>query len=168
MTDDKDRICPHCRCLMMEQDDDSGEWWCCTCFGIGADYEKTKNGVRAEVSGRTHGCLVASDVRTYGLLLGMDAGKMSDNNPYGHEDCYMNTQQPTSEIAHNGIGLPTRTQHPATPSTDPFHELSCIFQRSLNNGDDMTTRPHKITLHMSGVDLIRLVQLAMYPTGERK
>lgn len=76
-----------------------------------------------------------------------------------------------------GIGLPTRTTHPATPcpSTDPFHELVCIFQRSLNifqrslnNGEDMTTRPHKITLHMSGVDLIRLVQLAMCPTGERK
>lgn len=82
----------------------------------------------------------------------------------------MNTRQSTSEIGHNGIGLPTQDRHPATPTTaaDQFHELSCIFQRSLNNGDDMTTRPHKITLHMSGVDLIRLVQLAMYPTGERK
>lgn len=95
---------------------------------------------------------------------------MSDNNPYGHEDCYMNPSQPTSEIGHNGIGLPTRNTHPATPcpSTDPFHELSCIFQRSMNSGEDTTTRPHKITLHMSGVDLIRLVQLAMYPTGERQ
>ena len=88
-----------------------------------------------------------------------------DANPYGHEDCYMNPNTNTSEIGHNGIGLPT-----PCPSTDPFHELACIFQRSLNTGnpDDLTTRPHKITLHMSGGDLIRLVQLAMYPTGERK
>lgn len=120
---------------------------------------------------------------------------MSDNNPYGHEDCYMNQSQPTSEIGHNGIGLPTqRTPYQSgyedamdrgifasgTPSPENFDEyhrgyreghaaiLACIFQRSMNNGDDMTTRPHKITLHMSGVDLIRLVQLAMYPTGERQ
>lgn len=100
---------------------------------------------------------------------------MSDANPYGHEDCFMNDPQTTnmtvtSEISHNGIGLPTRERHPATPcpSTEPFHELACIFQRSLNNGEDMAARPHKITLHMSGADLIRLVQLAMYPTGERK
>ena len=95
---------------------------------------------------------------------------MSDANPYRHEDCFMNPNTNTSEIGHNGIGLPTRTTHPATPcpNTDPFHELVCIFQRSLNTGEDMTTRPHKITLHMSGVDMIRLVQLAMYPTGERR
>lgn len=92
-----------------------------------------------------------------------------DANPYGHEDCYMNPNTNTSEIGHNGIGLPQR-RHEATPQpkADDFHELVCIFQRSLNNGEDMTARPHKITLHMSGVDLIRLVQLAMYPTGERK
>ena len=77
----------------------------------------------------------------------------------------MNQSQTTSEIGHNGIGLPTQDRHLAA---DQFHELACIFQRSLNSGDDTTTRPHKITLHMSGVDLIRLVQLAMYPTGERK
>ena len=107
----------------------------------------------------------------------------------------MNQSQPTSEIGHNGIGLPKqRTPYQSgyedamdrgifasgTPSPENFDEyhrgyreghaaiLACIFQRSMNNGDDMTTRPHKITLHMSGVDLIRLVQLAMYPTGERK
>jgi len=90
-----------------------------------------------------------------------------DANPYGHEDCFMNPNTNTSEIGHNGIGLPKRTTHPETPSNEDFHELVCIFQRSLKIVEDMTTRPHKITLHMSGVDLIRLMQLAMYPTGER-
>lgn len=33
---------------------------------------------------------------------------MSDDNPYGHEDCYMNPPKNTSEIGHNGIGLPTQ------------------------------------------------------------
>ena len=124
----------------------------------------------------THLDTTLSALDTLGYRVVLDA------NPYGHEDCYMDQHMQTTDvtmkapqladgvISHNGIGLPTQERHPATPqpAADSFHELVCIFQRSLNNGDDMTTRPHKITLHMSGVDLIRLVQLAMYPTGERK
>lgn len=107
--------------------------------------------------------LSALHLHGYGIFL--------NANPYGHEDCHMNPNTNTSEIAHNGIGLPTRTTHTATPcpSTDPFHELACIFQRSLRTGqDEPADRPHRITMNLSGVDLIRLVQLAMYPTGERK
>lgn len=36
-------------------------------------------------------------------------------NSFGHEDCWMNPNMTTSEIGHNGIGLPTRTTHPSTP-----------------------------------------------------
>lgn len=77
----------------------------------------------------------------------------------------MNTNTTTGEIGHNGIGLPTQTRHPATPtpSTDPYYELVGIVRRSMKNDETEPTKPHKITMHMSGVDLIRFVQLVMIP-----
>lgn len=113
--------------------------------------------------------LSALHMQGYGVFL--------DANPYGHEDCWMNCPQTTdvtttfpikSEIEHNGIGLPSPCPT-CIPSTDHFHELCCIFQRSLRTGqEEPADRPHRVTMNLSGVDLIRLVQLAMYPTGERK
>lgn len=73
------------------------------------------------------------------------------------------------EIGHNGIGLSTQERHPATwpggkPSirpaiTDHLIELVAIIRRSTDG--DKATRPHRVTLNMDGLDLIRFVQLAM-------
>lgn len=50
----------------------------------------------------------------------------------------------------------------AISSTDPFYELVCIFQRGLKSDDgDGTHRPHKILLHLTGEDLVRVVQLCL-------
>jgi len=77
------------------------------------------------------------------------------------------------QVAHNGIGLPTQDRHEATwpyaqpsrcrPITDPGIELAAIVRRSTKNGDNDPARPHRITLHMDGLDLVRFVQLAMDP-----
>lgn len=47
------------------------------------------------------------------------------------------------------------------PSTDPFYELVCIFQRGLKSVSDETPRPHKILLNLTGEDLVRIVQLCL-------
>lgn len=75
------------------------------------------------------------------------------------------------EIGHNGIGLSTQERHPATwpdgklcirPAVgDPLIELVAIIRRSTENDSNKATRPHRVTLHMDGLDLIRFVQLAM-------
>lgn len=73
------------------------------------------------------------------------------------------------EIGHNGIGLSTQERHPATwpdgkpcirPAVgDPLIELVAIIRRSTDG--DNPSRPHRVTLNMDGLDLIRFVQLAM-------
>lgn len=50
---------------------------------------------------------------------------------------------------------------PEARITDPGIELAAIVRRSTKDDGDNPSRPHRITLHLDGLDLIRFVQLAM-------
>ena len=69
-------------------------------------------------------------------------------NPYGHEDCYMNPNTNTSEIGHNGIGLPPQplSKNVLTLSTEQCQLLLTGKLISVRIGSNPDVSPEIMTL----------------------